>query len=290
MTGVPTSRSRRLDLAARAPSRSGRRSPSRRRRAPRAAPGSGPCVSFRTDRPRLREDDALPGPSRNLSTSFGSRTRAGPPSGPAFERFFVPNFPRANVFAQLSRDRLRDDLVHEADLLRALAVEDLPREDDVEGVREADDPRQARRAAPRRQDAELDLGKADLGLLRVGREPPVHRERRLAAAAHAGAVDGGDRRERQVRELAEDPLPAPDRLGIRVPVGLRDLVHVGAGDEDVGLGRDEEERLHVGPLREVVEDALELPHDGRRVLVHLLAGRVEDEDGEAVRLDREAEG
>ncbi len=72
---------------------------------PSAASGAGywPFVSFRTDWRAFEKTMPLPGPSRNFSTSFGSWTRAGAPPGPAFERFFVPNFPRANAFAQSSR-------------------------------------------------------------------------------------------------------------------------------------------------------------------------------------------
>ena len=172
-----------------------RRSPSRRRRAPRAAPDSGPSSPSGRPGAPSRRRCPCPGPSRSFSVSFGSRTRAGPPPGPAFERFFVPNFPRANVFAQSSRIASGTTSSTRPILFARFAVEDLAREDDVEGVREADHPREARRAAPGRQDAELDLRKADLRLRRVGREPPVHRERRLAAAAHAGAVDRGDRRD-----------------------------------------------------------------------------------------------
>src|SRR5437016_3016938 len=72
-------------------------------------------------------------------------------------------------------------------------------------------------------------------------------------------------------------------------LGLRDLLDVRTGDEDVLLGRDEEQRLDVGPLRELAEQRVELLHHGARVLVHLLARAVERERGEPVRLHGEPE-
>ncbi len=45
----------------------------------------------------------LPGPSRNFSARPASRTRTGPPPGPAFERFFAPIFLSAKPFATSSR-------------------------------------------------------------------------------------------------------------------------------------------------------------------------------------------
>src|ERR1019366_4163029 len=287
MTGVP--------MSDRTPSTSNssafaKSSPNPFSTTPSAVSGAGYWlfVSFRTDWRAFEKTIALSAPSRNFSTSFSPWRRRA--ARTRVRALFRADLPPGERLRPIPEDRLRDDLVHEADPLRTLRGENLPREDDVEGVCEADHAWEARRAAPGRQDAELDLRKADLGLRRVGREPPVHRESGLAAAAHASAVDRGDRGKRQIRELIEGPVPAPDHLGIRVPVGLCDLVHVRAGDEDSRLGREKQERFHVGTRREAVDDALELPHDGRRELVHLLAWRVEDEKGEAIRLDREPEG
>src|SRR5207253_6476323 len=84
------------------------------------------------------------------------------------------------------------DLVHEAHLLGAASVELLAREDEIERVGETDETRGALRAAGAGDEAELNLGEADLRGLRLGRDAVAATERELEAAAEAGAVDRGD--------------------------------------------------------------------------------------------------
>src|SRR5262249_4317769 len=61
-----------------------------------------------------------------------------------------------------------------------------------EGLGEADEPRQALRAADAGEETELHLGEAEHGLGIVAAHPRAATERELEAAAQAGAVDGGD--------------------------------------------------------------------------------------------------
>ena len=84
-----------------------------------------------------------------------------------------------------------EDAVDEADPQRLLRVDDPPGEDQVLRDAEAADPRQPLRAAPAGEDAEVDLGLAELR--GRGRVPEVARERELAAAAEREAVDRRDR-------------------------------------------------------------------------------------------------
>ena len=91
-----------------------------------------------------------------------------------------------------------------------------------------------RRAAPRREDAELRLRQSDLRLRAVGHDAPVAADGQLAAAAERGAVDRGDGDLRQLREAMEGLLPEARVLlaPARRDVDLRELGDVGAGDED----------------------------------------------------------
>ena len=82
----------------------------------------------------------------------------------------------------------------------------------------ADQARQARGAAPARMKAELDFGKAD-PRRRIARGDAIAaRERDLGAAAHAVAVDRGDGRAGQARELLEDALAVLDVVEHRAAI------------------------------------------------------------------------
>ena len=89
-------------------------------------------------------------------------------------------------------------------------------------------------AAAAGQQAELDLGQADLGAGDVGDDPVVAGERDLEAAAQRRAVDRGDDRLAELLEPAELRLHPGALVVERLRVGLGGLhqvVEVGAGEE-----------------------------------------------------------
>ena len=73
--------------------------------------------------------------------------------------------------------------------------------DQLLGLRRADEPRRALRAAAAGEDAELDLGEAEAG--GVGGDAQVARQRELQPAAEREPVDRRDHRTRDGRERVE---------------------------------------------------------------------------------------
>jgi len=117
----------------------------------------------------------------------------------------------------------------------------------------ADEAGQQLRAAPRRDDRERDLRKADVAhVVRERARRAVERE--LEAAAERGAVDGRDGGEGQRADPSEQLVSGANTLP-RVLGGARarEFVDVGADAEDEGLAR-EDGRGPVAVL-ELVEDA-----------------------------------
>ena len=97
--------------------------------------------------------------------------------------------------------------------------------DELQGLLGADGARETLRAAGARNDAELDLGQAELAHV-LGRNAVVAAERQLQAAAESGAVDGGDNR--------------LGRLLDRVDQGRQErLLHLALEFRDVGAGGEE---------------------------------------------------
>src|SRR6266516_469960 len=117
--------------------------------------------------------------------------------------------------AEQARDlqRLRDQLprfedrVHETAALRLFGADHAPCEDQFLRVAEGRRTREALRAAPARDDPEVDLRLAELG--RAGGVAEVAGERELAAAAEGEAVDRRDRRLRH--RLEQPPGLVPER-------------------------------------------------------------------------------
>src|SRR5206468_6944590 len=106
-------------------------------------------------------------------------------------------------------DRLAfDQPVHEADALRLLGADGAPGQDQLERPRLADDARQPLGAAITGNQAELDLGEAQLRVQRG--ETEGGRQRELEPAAEGIAVDDRDRGDRQRVELGKDLLAALD--------------------------------------------------------------------------------
>ena len=116
-----------------------------------------------------------------------------------------------------------DDLVHQAQPLRLLAADGITADDHRERLVDADETRQALRAASTRNEAELDLGLAEPR--RLHRDAPVTRHRQLEPAAERGAVNGGDDR---LRAALDDVLHLGERRLLR---RLAEFGDVGAGDE-----------------------------------------------------------
>ena len=117
----------------------------------------------------------------------------------------------------------------------------------------------------------------------VGRHPVVAGERQLEPGAEAGAVNRRDDRGGQGLDPADHLLPLEaEPLGRGLGGERGELVDVGAGDEAVGLARDQ----HCGADGRVVpqadEQRFELYLDRVAQLVDGLAGRVEGDDGDPV--------
>ena len=86
-------------------------------------------------------------------------------------------------------------------------------EEQLERAPLADDPGQALRAGVAGNDAEVDLGLAELR--RVGGDADRARHRQLAAAAERVAVDRGDDRLPHLLDQVEDVLPGDRVLACR---------------------------------------------------------------------------
>ncbi len=133
-----------------------------------------------------------------------------------------------------ARAQVVDDRVDQAELRRGLGPDRRAGGDHLERLLGADDARQALRAAGAGQQAELDLGQAELRA-RHG-DAVVGDERDLEPAAQRGAVDRGD-----------DGLGAVLDRRLDVVEGgaarrLAELADVGAGDEGAA-GADQDDRL-----------------------------------------------
>ncbi len=108
-----------------------------------------------------------------------------------------------------------------------------------DGTGELDGPR---RAVEAREDAELDLGKADAGGVVARRDPVLAGHGELEPAAEAIAVDRGNRRDRQRLDAIEQRRHARDGLGHGLlGFEILELADVGADDEAIGLAGDEDE-------------------------------------------------
>ncbi len=95
-------------------------------------------------------------------------------------------------------------------------------------------------AAGTRDEAELHLGKPELSLGMVGGNPIVAGERQLESAAETGTVDGGDDRLVGGLDPAYRLLSLEAQPLSRVLTGEGgELLDICAGDEVVGLSRDQ---------------------------------------------------
>ena len=128
---------------------------------------------------------------------------------------------------------------------RLLRLDEAAREDEVLGLRRADEAGEPLGAAGPGDDAEQDLGLAEPRV--VGRDAEVAGERDLAPAAEGVAGDGGHRR---LGEAGQGPGEALEQHGVVDHVGVRHRLHlldVGAGGEDL-LATPEDDGRHVAAL------------------------------------------
>jgi hypothetical protein len=131
------------------------------------------------------------------------------------------------------------DRVHEAALERLGSVDGATRVDQLLRVPERRRPREADAPAPAREDAEIDLGLADLR--GRGREAQVAGQRQLEAPTQGVTVDRGDCRLRhrlkQLTAGVPELAPAP---GLQDPEPLH-VLDVGSCDEGLVSGSGEDD-------------------------------------------------
>ena len=156
--------------------------------------------------------------------------------------------------------------------------------DQLDGI-QADQPRQPLGPSPAGDDPELDLGQGDFRLGTGRDDPVIQGQGQLGPAAHAVAVDQGDRRERQAADAVEELMAERDGPAdlVLVRVGQRpQLAEVRPGDELSGLPAPDEQAFQVGAVRELRDDRRELAQDRLRQRVDLLPRQVEREEADAV--------
>src|SRR5216683_3075905 len=117
--------------------------------------------------------------------------------------------------------------------------------------------------------------------MRAG-EAVIETEGQLQAAAHAGAVDGGDSGERQLLKRGDEVMAALDELArqCRVRLGTAEFLQVGAGDEHAGFTAPEDKALQVVAGRELRYRSFEFADHGLAERVGPAAGLVEGEHGD----------
>ena len=184
----------------------------------------------------------------------------------------------------------RKDRVHEADALR-LGRRDLTSgEHHVQGGLEAHESWEPGGAAPCRQDAQKDLGKAHGGPRGVGGHAMAARQRQLGPTAQTDAVNRRNRGDVQVFDRSENGLSHPRRVrALRRVLDSLDGRDVGAGDEPTLAGSEQEGTK--SPLSSeitgLVHEVGETCHDRLGEDVHLPVRIVEGDPPDPVLADLE---
>ena len=171
-----------------------------------------------------------------------------------------------------------EDGVHEAALERLVGLDHAPGQHELLGEAERRRAREALRAAPARDDAEVDLGLPEAR--GRGGEAQVAGERHLAAAAQRVAVDGGDRRLAHRLEQVREVLAVLGVLARHQRRLGRQLGDVRARDE----GAIARAREHRDAALVVVGETAE----GRQQLLEQLARERVQDLGPVDRHDRDA--
>ena len=152
-------------------------------------------------------------------------------------------------------------------------------------MRCANQSRQASGTSPAGQDAEHDLRQSDFRLRIAGGHPIAAGECEFGAAAHAEAVDGGDRRAAQSCQILVHALAifdhAKDAAWLLVK-GL-ELVDIRAGNKATGLSRTDHHAFRSFE-RQALDNLRQLVHDFARQGVDGCSGTVESQYDDAIRI------
>ncbi len=132
-----------------------------------------------------------------------------------------------------------DDFVHDPGSQRLLRREGLAGDDHGQGLGQPDEARQADRAAPARQDAELDFRQPDRDRRVIRRHARLARQCQLESAAKAVSVDRRCRWHRQWRDPLEQRLTIGQERRHLLLCHLPNREQVRAGDEGAALCRRE---------------------------------------------------
>ena len=141
-------------------------------------------------------------------------------------------------FVRLRAIVLRDHFIDQAELQRFRRGIKFPLQNDFGGFLRTDQPRQARRATPRRHQTQRRFRKTDARRGRIRRDAVVTGQRDLVAATGTSAVDRRHRRNFQRSQPVEDALTFGDErthlAGLRL---TEQRLQIGARDEDRLLRR-----------------------------------------------------
>ena len=167
-----------------------------------------------------------------------------------------------------------------------------------EGPLDADEARQALRAAAAGEQADEDLGQPDRHARIAAEHAMMAGERQLQPAAHAGALDcrrdGLAARLQPAEQIVEhehlaEQRAEPGAARIGLPQHRVQIFKVHARHEPARLARCDDgalDRLFRGKPR---DGGLQIRDELGRDDVHRLAGHVDGEEGDAVRVDVEGE-
>ena len=177
------------------------------------------------------------------------------------------------------------ELVHEPHLVCLLRTHVAAREDHVEPELQADQSRQALRAAGARHQAELDFGQGQHGLRVIGGDAIATRQRRLQPAAKARAVNRGHDRYLQRLEAGEQLLAAAtQRLRVCGALQGEKFIDVGTREPRIALAADENDALDRTIALDLCEERGKFSAQASGHLVHGFARQVDRHDGEAVQV------
>src|SRR5438477_1538984 len=148
-----------------------------------------------------------------------------------------------------------DEPVDETDAVSFIGVDRAAGQDQFGGARFADEARQPLRPAIARDEAELDLGEAEL----CGGQSQAKGagERQLEPAAKGIAVDQRDRRHRQLVEFRQHRLAEQGAGALFDEAPAHQLLDVGAGREGAVAGAGDEPRAR-GAVGDRIQDAVEV--------------------------------
>ena len=148
-----------------------------------------------------------------------------------------------------------DEPVDETDAVSFIGVDRAAGQDQLGGARFADEARQPLRPAIAGDEAELDLGEAEL----CGRHCQAKGagERQFEPAAKGIAVDQRDRRHRQLVEFRQHRLAEQGAGALFDEAPAHQLLDVGAGREGAVAGAGDEQRAR-GAVGDRIQDAVEV--------------------------------